>query len=89
MKAETQNETFARFIKFESKARGMAVANLIAATCFTVSCLVASAFNPAASAPAGLAASLCFMNYFRLSSDYRTKLEIIKEIQSLKEASKN
>jgi len=66
----------------------MAMVNLIAAICFTVSCFVAAALNPAASAPAGLAASVCYMNYFRLSSDYRTKLEIIKELQALKDARK-
>ena len=83
------NEVLNRFLKFESKARAIAIGNLIAAVCFTLSCVLhAYRGHPAASVSA-LAAALFFMNFFRFSSDYRTKLEIIKELETLKASQKD
>ena len=78
------NEVLNRFLKFESKAKAIAIGNLIAAVCFTVSCFLHAHTGHPAAAASALAAAIFFINFFRFSSDYRTKLEIIKELQKLK-----
>jgi len=83
------NEILNRYVKFESKAKVLAIGNLIAAICFGVSCVMFAYQGHIASSVSSLAASVSFMNFFRFSSDYRIKLEIIKELQSIKQAVKN
>ena len=83
-----ENETFNRYVKFEAKAKGLAVCNLIAAVCFSIACIAFAYQGHIATGVSALAAALFFMNYVRFSSDFRTKLEIIKELQAIKRAMK-
>ena len=78
------NELLDRFLKFESRAKIVAILNLSAAVCFSVSALIAAYQGKAGEGLSALAAAIFFINFFRFSSDYRTKLEIIKELQKLK-----
>ena len=82
------NEILNRFLKFESKAKAIAVGNLIAAICFAISCFIHAYHGHPAASVSALAAAIFFINFFRFSSDYRTKLEIIKELQNLKASQK-
>jgi len=82
------NEMVNRFLKFEPKAKLAATGNLIAAVCFTISAIIAAYQGRPGEGVSALAAAVFFMNFFRFSSDYRTKLAIIKELQNLKASQK-
>jgi len=56
--------------------------------CFTISAIIAAYQGRPGEGVSALAAAVFFMNFFRFSSDYRTKLAIIKELQNLKASQK-
>ncbi|MCK4248149.1 MAG: hypothetical protein KAX15_00060 [Candidatus Omnitrophica bacterium] len=82
------NKILNQFLKFESKAKVVAIGNLIAAVCFSISCFIYAQQGHSAASASALAAAIFFINFFRFSSDYQTKLAIIKELQKLKASQK-